>query len=377
MFGQAFSTARVSFALSLCLALPVLCWCPVVTGAEASFAEARVVEVTILASGEEGPNLRASLFDVGRRLGIDFRNPDELGTERPLLRVVVDLRSSALAQVLITDGRTGAVWLRREVRREGSDEVMREELSHVIHVGLETALDPSEHPPPAAPQPIPPRPSAVPSVPRPPLRPPPKAPAPPEAVVPEASSLPWSLAFGAAAGARLAGENAWFVPGAGLSVAGSLGSGPWHPSLTLSGDVRLPFEVRSAAGSLRMTSFGFRASPALSLVTAQEWSLEAGVSGGIDGWSAVAHPILPGSVPRSSPLQLTAVFGVGLTTRLQLGNGFRLVWGLGADFDTTPMRFVAAGGGVNAAMFEPFAVRPFTTLGVELEVAGQPSREVP
>jgi hypothetical protein len=292
-----------------------------------------------------------------------------------LARVWIDLRGAASAHVYLVDGRWDRVLVRTIAAEGRSDEVVREEIGHVVVTAVETLQAGAsvgrprtevraelKPPPPPAPSPQAPAPSPPPAAPAP-VVPLPEPPAPP----------PWR--FGGLAfyeGQGYAAEQV-IIHGPGLGL--EIGAPAWTlgPAFQLSFQYRLPFEVQGDAAGVRLQALVLRALVLFEVVHAGPFELQLGAGSGIDvvyiepleaeGAPAVAESARARVAPLIRPAAQMRIGIVGDTALLAV---------LGGDVDLIGTRFVVRTPAEDVPVLEPLRFRPLIALGLSTTLAGAP-----
>lgn len=336
----------------------------------------RVVELLIAGNGEEGLEDtvrellgRLALITESQNVGhVDADDPSFRSTAKPslLARVGIDLSPRDAVTILIVDGRTGDVAVRRSVKRDASPAVLREEVAHVV----ESAIDPmlaaerdrqnSPPPPPPPPAPTPPPIASVP--PEPDLPPPPP---------PATAESPLSLDVVTAAGAGS------FAPGAGVVArAGGGATLVWRrglrPGIALAADYVFPFETGDDTASAHVNAFALRAVPSIEVYANHIFAFDLLAGVGLDvlrvepRTNELPAELLGRTVTRVDPL-----FTGGINTHLAISGGTSASLMLGADIDTTSREWIVVGGTATAVTFSPSRVRPIAMLGFTFTAFGE------
>jgi hypothetical protein len=299
-------------------------------------------------------------------------------TARPslLARVGIDLRARDRAIVTIVDGRTGDVTVRRDVRRDGTPAVLREELAHVVQAAIDpmvvaerdranAAAAPAVEPPAAEP-PAPPAPAPAPSS-------PPEAPRPeaPRALPSGRSIAPLALDVAVTAGVGSFADGAAVVPRAGGAVALVVARG-LRPSVGLSAAYLFPFEAGSEVTLAHVDATLLRATAGIELVRAGAFAVDLGLGGGLDLLGVEPRSnVLPASRLGSPTRRADPVVAGGATGYLSIGAGTSLSLLLGADVDLASRHWVLeSDSGVQTEAFSPSRVRPVATLGLSFTPLG-------
>jgi hypothetical protein len=328
-----------------------------------------MVDVTIIAGGDEADPLIGSIRELLGRLGLDVVThvvaaapapppPDAAG-----LSVWVDLASRYEAATIVRRGRTE---VRRTIPRDSSPAVVREEISEAVRSGVEAQLQADESrsaPPPPAPE-TPLNPTAPP-VAAPERLPPPPAPT---------SSRWFALDLTVLAGGGPVADGAATARFGGGVVVGSRRR--LRPSLAVTGAYFVPFETSKAGVQAQATFVSLRAVPSIEVLHVPWLGLNAGAGGGLDiisvGSSASGQPppdtmvVSAPSVPNRVDPILTAL----TTAYVQLAPSVAFTIVAGIDVDFVPPQYVATSQSVATAVLEPWRVRPFALAGFTFTAVG-------
>jgi hypothetical protein len=329
----------------------------------------RTVEIQIAADPGAEEAAEKSLLGPLRRLGLDVRaargasfDPGSAAAPGVLARVFVDLRSTAPGVLLIViDGPTGRIAARREILREGSGEVMREQAAFILESLIEAEIeaDRAAQAPPVASSATPPvassatPPAASSAAPAPPG----SAGAPPAAVLGVAPFL---------SAGRLSSETG-LNGGAGLAVGLTRGDGALGAWLL--GRLLAPAHATTGGVDLRAGLFSARFLPTARLLGGAAVSLDLGVGGGFDLLS-VSSSTSGDAVARPSSRQLSAVLSGMLRAQVQLSGNVQFFAAGLLDGDLTPRRFVVAQGTASQEILTPTPWRPSFLLGWTLALPG-------
>jgi hypothetical protein len=365
------------------VALVILCARPAVAHAqsrpEASRAAGRTLVVTIAAPDEPAAGLVEVLVELCARAGVAVEiararriEPSEVVTPRSepaqiLGRVWIEL-GSAEARLYLVDRGWERVLVRRVARAGRSDEVVREELAHIVQAAAESLLAgapvgaPREEVraelalPPARPAPA--RPPVAPA-------PTPDAPASPEGMLP-------SFALGAFYELEGFASEISVVHGPGASVALEASGWPLRPSLELGIGWRVPASATAATAGVDLQGGALRLGASLELVRGELAALRAIVGAGFD--LIDVEPTsgdAGGAALTERRLRIAPILRGGAVGRLRLLSGVALELGIAADVDPVSARYVVVGpDGSERVVLEPFVVRPAALLGVTGRLAG-------
>jgi hypothetical protein len=341
----------------------------------------RMVDVTIIAGGDDAEPLVGSLRELLGRLGLGVEShavataPAPPSPEATGLSVWVDLASRYEALTIVRHGRTE---VRRTIPRDASPAIVREEISEAVRSAVEAELQAEE----ARTTPPPPPPVA------------PLAPAPPvvasENVPPPAptSSRWFALDLTVLAGGGPVADGAWSARFGGGVVVGSRRR--FRPSLAVTAAYFTPFnksgeDSQSVTVDAQATFVSLRAVPSIEVVHVPWAGLNVGAGGGVDIIS-VTQPQTPQNVTiaaqsstRGDPI-LTAL----ATAYVELAPSVAFTIVAGTDVDFVPpdyafKTFVNGNNPTTDHLLDPSPVRPFalagftfTALGSELFAARTP-----
>lgn len=283
-----------------------------------------------------------SLHELAARLGVDLA--PEGASPEPFARVSVELDGREAVEITIVDAR-GQELARRSLPRQPSLEVLREEIAVIVSDALEAALAarrPEARPPPA---PAPPAAQREPSGPGP--------------------RLDATIFFAA----RSRDASGSFVPGAGLGLRLVAPGAPFQPSLGLTGEVAMPYDVNRKGVELRVSPYALRLRPSLSLPIKKSLSLEGSVGFGLDVVRVTPRGQDDDLVARAPSTKASPIVAPSLGLRLPIG-GADLSVSAGVDIDLAPRRYVVADPKGPGVALEPFALRPTLTLTIGLPLLG-------
>ncbi|MDB5215804.1 MAG: hypothetical protein JWO86_3731 [Myxococcaceae bacterium] len=359
----------------------------------------RVVEVLVAGGGSDAASLddtvrellgRLSLVMESQSVGrIDTDDASFRSAARPhvLARVGIDLRARDVAIVTIVDGRTGAVTVRRSVRRDGPPAVVREEVAHVVQAAVDpmvlaerdriAAEPPPPPPPPPAPEPVaeaaPPEPPVVPVVDAPPSR---------DRASGTSESRPLALDLSTMAGGGSFASGAGVVARAGGGAALVWRRGV-RPSIGLAAQYVFPFDTGAEVALAHVGVASFRGAVGLEVYGSPLFAIDVGAGGGVDllhvdpRSNALPKDRLGADTGRVDPIATASVTG-----HLAIGAGTALSLMLAADVDFASRHWVVEGPGGPSEAFSPSRVRPLLLIGFTFTAAGdarfasrEPSRE--
>jgi hypothetical protein len=340
------------------------------------------VELVIAGDVADAAALAEIAGELLQRLGVELRvtrigrlDPADVVTPDPaalpvVARAWVELapaagaRGGPQATLYLVD----AAWERVRVRRvplgDGVDEVVREELAHVLASGVDGLLAgrPLERTreevrvelglPASAPALPPAGPSAT-------------------ASVPAAPSEPPSLSLHLGVGYELTGfaEAAWVSHGPLAELSLGLLFVPLRPSLSLSAQERAPLEADGAPIGVRLDQGVFRLVLSVNMPLAAGLTLAVGFGGGMD--VVRATPTLASGSSATLAEPSTAVLGilravVGL--RWRVFGATELAVLLGCDVDVEARSYWARRNGDEQRVLEPWIARPLLTVGMATDL---------
>ena len=344
----------------------------------------RVVEVLVAGGGEDGSGLEDTVRELLGRLAlitenqvvghVDPDDPSFRSTARPsmLARVGIDLQQKDVVTILIVDGRSGDIAVRRTVRRDASPAVVREEVAHVVESAIDPLLaaerDRQNTPPPPPPTPPPaPTPPIV-NEPPPTPDPPPPPPPPPAA---EGSPLSLDVVTAAGAGSFASGAGVVARAGGGATLVWRRGL---RPGIALSAQYVFPFECGDDTAMAHVNVVAIRALPSIEVHANRLFAFDILAGVGLDvvrvepRTNELPSDLLGRTVTRVDPL-----FTAGVNTHLAISNGTSISLLLGADVDTTSRRWVVESSNADArsTTFAPSRVRPIALLGFTFTAFGE------
>jgi hypothetical protein len=329
-------------------------------------AHTRYVSVRVAARGEESAALLATLRELVSRLGLALREtigdapasaflagPQVDADERARVSVDETATDHVAVSVEAIESGKAASPVERTVPRGASNEILTEQVAHVIHSTLESLL--AGDAPPAAP-----RPTAPAAASEKPAEPPPRR---------ESFGLD-ATAFAAGRGVA---SNTGPSLGGGASVGVTAGTGPWKPSVSLGGAYYAPFGASATDVSLQTTISSFRAVASVRIPRTKFVGVDAGLGAGAD----VFHTV-PGN-PGSSVVTLGGtqdlvdpVVTARLVAGIRLSAGARVTVGMDVDFDAGGHRYVTETDAtrVISAILQPWPVRPSAMVGLCVPLIG-------
>lgn len=348
--------------------------------ADGPAAETRVVDLVVAGSVEDAARLAAAAGELLRRLDVELRvvrverlEPADVVTPNPdaepvVARAWVDLTpvgrggGESSAALYLVDGAWERVRVRRVPLGDGVDEVVREELAHVLAFGVDGLLAgrPLERtreelrvelglP---VPEPVPP--------------------APPDEVplvvpAPEPSSAARSVSFRLGVGYELGGfaDAAPVSHGPFAVLSFGLLQAPLRPALWLTAQGRAPLEAEGAPIGVRLDQGLFRLLLSVELPLTDDLGLLAAFGGGLD--VARATPTLASGSSGVLAEPSTVVLGilravVGLRWRL-FGATDLLVF-LGCDVELGERSYAARRDGLEQRVLAPWPARPLLELAL-------------
>jgi hypothetical protein len=268
-----------------------------------------------------------------------------------LARIFVDLREPKRATLWFVDSSHDRILVRQLERASGADELVREELGHILETSTEGLLAGAEIGLPRA--------EVVPILQKTPKT---ETPPPAPARAPAAARSAWQAALlyemeGLSSQAPITQgpELSFFVRGPGRSAP----FGVW-----LAGQYRLPIDVEASPVGARLEGGAVRALVTVDLPLHVGMTLRFGLGGGMD---------LVRLTPQASP-GATAVLSGGRTlafglARAAAGIEFSVtswlsLWSrVAADFDPSNTSYVFAGRDAEQLVLRPWPVRPAVALG--------------
>jgi hypothetical protein len=369
---------RLACALLLALTLAPL-------GAHAQPAE-RVI-VTVAASDAESAHLEEVLRELLGRLGVELtveRRPTidasaaltpDPKAEPALSRAWVDMRVAGTRRVIVVDSGWERALVRVIVQGARSDEVVREEIAHVIHSASEALLAGAQVGEPReevrrqlglqkrAPSPAPVPPPAPPNRPLLPPFPPPEPPA--------EAPTPWRVGAGLYYEGQGYAERQPVVHGPGLALEVDAPEWTLGPGLELTAQYRIPFEVEGDVAAVRLQSAVLRLFARLSVFRSELIVLQVAAGAGVD----VIHlepRIIEGADARAEPARtrVAPLIRPALHARVRLFGDTALWIALSGDVDIIGVRYVIRRGSEDIPLVEPLRFRPALSLGISTSLAG-------
>lgn len=337
-------------------------------GADAEVAALDATLTDLLGRVEVEPRLeRVAAVDARRAL------TPEHGAKEALGRAWIDLRDPNHALVLIVDGKWDRALLRKLSRVGKSEEVVREEVGHIVVTAIETLLAGAEIGAPRAeaeralglPSAPPPAPVAPPPTPAPPLMTPAEAP-----VEAAATSAGWRLGVGAFYEGEGYATEQVIIHGPGALIEIEALGVTLSPGVELTGQYRLPFERVGDEAGFRLQSGALRLQARIRPLTHSVVALHMGAGAGVD--LLRIEPRLIGGATELTEARTRAapIVRATLALRLRLFADVALSLNAGADVDIVGTRYVVVRDGVTEPLLEPLRVRPWLQLGLAATVAG-------
>lgn len=315
----------------------------------------RLVEVEILGEDDEASRLEATLRELLGRVDLVLvRVP--ASEHGPLLsHATIDLRSSAVARIVVVAGRDNHVIMERDLVRNATPSVAREEIAHAVTTAVEAELLEREAPPAPPPPPV-----AEPERPPPPPAPTPAEP-PSRSDVAAQSKVTVDVTTIAAVGPIAAESGIAPRVGGGFIVA--LGS-KLRPAIGVSAAYAPAFDAGDGIVASRVSFVGVRMMPSIELLRGSRLALDVGVGGGLDVLSVSPRSdVLPTSAMRSSTTHVDPIVSSMVTLRVRLVPSVTLLASAGADFDLLTRAYVVDHGWRQEDIFTPWRVRPAFMLG--------------
>jgi len=348
-------------------------------------ADAPRVRVSIAAEAGELEALLSVIAELMQRLGVELevdRTGHDIGAEQRMhvARCTIDMREPDYAVLLVHDPARDHMLVRRVARTPGRQELVREELGHMMlaaveallagaTVGLprdealrvykeEQAREREQAKPPEAPA----------LAPAPPARPAPAAPQ-PEHESNQASALPRTFQLSGALLYEVAalGHEPGVTHGPALAIAVR---SPWPLGLGVLGSVqyRFPFEIEPEPVGMRTQTVALRALATIEGALTSKLTLRFGLGGGAD--IARLQPLLAPSAPASATKDRTLALAVA---RALAGIAWRAsrilsLWvAVAADADLDRSHYIVVGDdGSERTVTEPWRVRPALLVGAAL-----------
>jgi hypothetical protein len=362
------ATARRGRAVVAAFLIPA--WCagnalaqpgPLAPDAGPSPDASRIVDVTVIAGGDDAEPIIGSLRELLGRLGLDVEPhvvasaPAPPPPETSGLSVWVDLASRYEAVTIVRHGRSE---VRRTIPRDSSPAIVREEISEAIRSGVEAALQADEaQNTPAPPTPVAPPPAAPPTA-MPEILPP----------VPPTSSPWFALDVTMLAGGGPVADSSAAARFGGGVVVGSRRR--FRPSLAVTAAYFAPFDGTESVAKATATIVSLRAVPSIEVLHASWLGLNVGVGGGVDIISVHASQIgtivpVPSVADRVDPI-VTAL----ATAYVELAPSVAFTIAAGTDIDFYPPRYEVVGGTQPIFPLDPWLVRPFALAGFTFTAVG-------
>ena len=303
---------------------------------------------------------------VSRGSSPDTEVPDALG------RVAIDLSSSADAVLLVTDGRTGDVRLRRTIPRDASPAILREEIAHAVQSAVEAELlsekDPAAQPPtPPAPAPAPPPVTLPPAL--------PPALATPPVVREQPQSASGRSPFGldlttlGGVGPIASGSGPSARIGAGLV---GMAHAPLRMSLALTFLYAWPFDAGSSEISSHTSIVSVRAVPSIEIFHTSWIALDLGAGAGVDVMTVDPRSdLLPAANLGSSTTRADAILSGVASAHVAITSGVVFLVAAACDVDLASRQYVLAQGSADSEVLAPWRVRPMILAGFGFTALGE------
>jgi hypothetical protein len=321
---------------------------------------ARVLDLTIVAGGEDAEPLVGTIQELVGRLGLGvvphvvaFPEPPPTSSRTERLDVWIDLASRYEAAVIVRSARPP---IRRTIARDASPAIVREEIGEAVRSAVEAQLAPEE-PTRASPTPVEP--------------PTPSAPAvvvvenpPPLAVPAHALALDVTVLAG---GGPISSQSG-LAPrvGGGVIVRSRHGL---RPSLAVEAEYVAPFHPELSGVVLHTTIVSLRAVPAIEVLRASWIAVDLGAEAGIDVVSV--DPTSPSVQTESVPTHVDPMVGALATAYVGLTPGVVFTLVAGAEMDLRPATYFV-GPEPGASTLEPWRFRPVVLAGFTFTTAGSP-----
>jgi hypothetical protein len=324
----------------------------------------RAMLLVVAAEPSETESLRQVAAELLGRLAVAVRaervgriDLDEIA--RPaslapqyLARVFVDLREPRRVTLWFVDPAHDRILVRQLDRSPGGDEVMREELGHILETSTEGLLSGAEIGLPrakvmAVSRPTPDRPS----------------PAPPRLEPTGGRSLQFALFYEAQA----LSSQAFVTHGPGASVWFALPLQQPALGVWLTGQYRFPVRLEASAVGARIEGGALRAMVTFDAPLGARFTLRSFLGGGVDivhlePQASGATGVTLADARQLAFAALRAGLGVGFRAARTLSIGARA----GVDVDLSAARYVYAGLGGDTVLMQAFPIRP--AVAVEIGV---------
>jgi hypothetical protein len=319
--------------------------------------------VVVSVSGPDDAELRDSIRELLARLHLDLAAEAGAGC---VARVQIDLSSSSDALLVVTDGATSAILLRRSIPRDASPAIVREEIAHAVQSAVESALlaarDRAAQPPPSPPTPPPER-SPVLALPPPP-EPVKEQPSPP------ARPSPFGLELMTLAGVGPIADGSGPDARLGLGAIAT-SSGFLRPSFALSFLYAVPFDTGTVELTSHTSIVSLRALAAIGLLHARFIAVDLGAGGGFDVVTVAPRSTnLPASTLADQTTRTDAMLSAMATAHLGLATGVVLLVSAGVDVDLDSRQYVLSQGNTETDVLAPWRVRPMVLLGFGFTALG-------
>jgi hypothetical protein len=354
---------------------------PVLAQPASSATSRRSVAVEIAGPHDEARLLEETIRELLARLQLTMVGRS---TSRGALLATVEIAiaPSGTAHVVVRSA-DGAPVLERDVPRETSTSIQREQIAHAVRGAAEAELladdDRVAGGVPTASEPVASTPA--PNVerteePEPRDTPPPSVPktAPlsdrdTASVEPAASDVAIDLSTFAGGGPVGGGARAVARVGGAIALASRRGL---RPSVAVSALYAFPFTSGTDTVSSRTSLVSGRAMGSIELLRRSWLALDASGGGGVDVLSV--HPsstTLPASALGSSTTRFDPVLSAGITARIALVSDVVLLIGVVADADVTARHYVFADRGQQVDVLDPWRVRPMLLAGLSFTALGE------
>lgn len=354
----------------------------------ATQADSRRVRLNIGPTSAESEAIAAVITELLERLALEVafdRSGHDLNVDPHayVARVTVDLREDAYAVLLVYDAPRDRMLAKRVVRTKGREELVREEIGHIVLAAVEAviagaSIGPSEDEAIRAlvaevererqatreqQQALVPQPAPQPPAPLAPPAPQPEHEDPPPRATQRTFELSGALLYEVAA----LGDEPGIAHGPALALAVR---SPWPLSLGALGSVqyRFPLEVEGEPVGLRTQTFALRALATIQHDASSRLALRFGLGGGAD--IVRIEPQLAASAAARTTSKRTLTLAVA---RALAGVDWRMsewlsLWiAVAADLDLDKSQYVLIDDdGNELTVSEPWRVRPSLLIGAAL-----------
>lgn len=352
-------------------------WIAIVLARVPASAEAQTlghsksVHVRIAAPDEERDQLQRVLIELLQRLSVELvvaeaSVPPATASERYVASAFIDLRSSSEAALYVHDPARDRVLERKVARAPGGEELVREELGHILLAAVEALLEGAEVGAPSAEVPE----AAAHVVPAPVPEPDPVLqPAPDRDSDTNIHGASWSMRAAILYEVEVLGHGPGVTHGPALAVDVRT---PWSRQLGLlfSAQYRFPFEIEPEPVGMRTQAFALRALPVASVPLDDGYgvALRFGLGAGADITRVDPQPSGDDRIRAAESRTLVLAVGRVLAgVDVRLGSAISLWTALAADVDLDRSRYVLQGeDGGESTITEPWRVRPALWLGAAL-----------